>query len=58
MKSSPHLTEENALLRSIKYFDLGDTGRLNKRQFVKAMLGLGIASFTESVGSETDSRIS
>ena len=34
MKSNPHLSEEAILLKAFKYFDLSNTGKTNKKQFI------------------------
>jgi Ca2+-binding EF-hand superfamily protein len=49
VKSSPHLSEEAVLVRGFKYFDLTDQGRVNKRNFIQAVKGLGVVNFAEDV---------
>lgn len=50
IKANAHVSEDTVLTRAFKYQDLGDAGKVNKRQFVDAVINLGVFSFGRDVG--------
>lgn len=43
LKSTSHITEEGVLLKAFKYFDLNNSGTVNKKQFVATLEKIGLA---------------
>lgn len=48
-KATPHQGEENILLRSFKYFDLNNSGTVDREEFLKAIEKIGIQIFNKQV---------
>lgn len=49
IKSSPFVSVETVLLRAFKYFDLDNSEKVTKRQFINTVLNIGVISFSEDV---------
>jgi Ca2+-binding EF-hand superfamily protein len=48
-KATSFVSEEQILLKSFKYFDLDNSGRVDYNEFVKAIEKLGVAIQNENV---------
>lgn len=49
LKASQRQSEETVIVKTFRYFDLNDTGRVGKREFVKAVDKIGVVNFSENV---------
>lgn len=52
LKSTSHITEEGVLLKAFKYFDLNNSGTVNKKQFVATLEKIGLAIDNQEVPSQ------
>jgi len=52
LKSSGHTSEETVLLKAFKYFDLDNSGKCSKDEFLKAISKIGITGFSDNNLSE------
>lgn len=48
-KATPHQGEENILLKSFKYFDLNNSGAVDREEFLKTVEKIGIQIFNKQV---------
>jgi len=48
-KATPHQGEENILLKSFKYFDLNNSGTVDREEFLKTVEKIGIQIFNKQV---------
>ena len=48
LKSSGHTSEETVLLKAFKYFDLDNSGKCSKDEFLKAISKIGITGFSDN----------
>lgn len=48
-KANPHQGEESVLLKSFKYFDLNNSGTVDREEFLKAIEKIGIQIFNKQV---------
>jgi hypothetical protein len=49
LKATAHQTEENILLKSLKYFDLNNSGKIDRTNFLKAVEKIGITISNQKV---------
>ena len=49
LKASQRQSEETVIVKTFKYFDLEDSGKVGKKAFVKAIDKIGVVNFSEEV---------
>ena len=47
LKSSGHTSDETVLLKAFKYFDLDNSGTCTEKEFIKAIMKIGITGYNE-----------
>ena len=53
IKSSAFVSVETVLVRAFKYFDLDNSEKVTKRQFINTILNLGVITFSEDVSTRS-----